>query len=285
MDKKISVALLSGFIMAFANWGILFQSGLKSDPAKAFSLPPQENSQTVHKVIAQLQENESNSGQPVNNPQMDGLQYGQITKPVSNLLWSVPTADRVVFLTIDDGWYPSESILEIMREKHIPISAFITVEAAEQHPGFWQAFLAAGGDIQNHTVSHPNLKKQSLTGIESEIETAQEYLTSLTAIPPTLFRPPYGNYNQSVCREAYRAGIKHVILWNATMSDDGLQTYNGKSLEPGSIILLHWVPDLAAQLEELLDILNREELGVASLPYALAHPEKFPIILPLNRKM
>lgn len=65
------------------------------------------------------------------------------------------------------------------------------------------------------------------------------------------------------------------------MIDSNLQTYNGKQLEPGSIILLHWEPDLGAEVQKLLGILIKEHLGVASLPYALNHPEKFPITWPL----
>ncbi|AFM42466.1 putative xylanase/chitin deacetylase [Desulfosporosinus acidiphilus SJ4] len=198
--------------------------------------------------------------------------------PVSDVIWSLPTTASAVFITIDDGWYPDESVLKIMHAQHIPISTFLIEDAAMKHPDFWRSYVAAGGDIENHTVSHPDLTKDTPEEVLSQIKTAENYLNSFSGA--TLFRPPYGKYNQTVCQAAYQAGIKHVIMWNATMDESGLQTYNGKPLAPGSIILLHWDPKLGSQLEKLLAILEKQHLGVASLPYALNHPNKFPIVWP-----
>ncbi|WP_088187489.1 polysaccharide deacetylase family protein [Desulfosporosinus sp. FKA] len=198
--------------------------------------------------------------------------------PAADVIWSLPAAAKAVFITIDDGWYPNDSVLAIMHAQHVPISAFLIENAAKEHPDFWRSFVAAGGDIENHTVSHPDLTKDSSADVLNQIKNAEGYLTSFST--PTLFRPPYGDYNQTVCQAAYQAGIKHLIMWNATMSDSGLQTYNGKPLAPGSVILLHWNANLGFQLQKLLNIIAKQHLGVASLPYALNHPNKFPIIWP-----
>ncbi|MGC7870503.1 polysaccharide deacetylase family protein [Desulfosporosinus sp. SYSU MS00001] len=198
--------------------------------------------------------------------------------PAADVIWSLPATANAVFITVDDGWYPDDSVLGIMHAQHVPISAFLIENAAKEHPDFWRLFVAAGGDIENHTVSHPDLTKNSTADVLSQIKTAQSYLTSFST--PTLFRPPYGDYNQTVCQAAYQAGMKHLIMWNATMSDSGLQTYNGKPLAPGSVILLHWNANLGFQLQKLLNIIAKQHLGVASLPYALNHPNKFPITWP-----
>ncbi|MDQ7092734.1 polysaccharide deacetylase family protein [Desulfosporosinus sp. PR] len=218
--------------------------------------------------------NSDKSSSPTQPPQAV-----QLTGPAADVVWSVSTTANAVFITVDDGWYPTDSVLAIMRAQHVPISAFLIENAAKEHPDFWREFMAAGGDIENHTLSHPDLTKVSTQEVISQIETTQKYLSSFS--PPTLFRPPYGNYNQTVSQAVYQAGIKHVIMWNATMSNNELQTYNGKPLEPGSIILLHWEPDLSSELEKLLGILRQNHLGVASLPYALSHPNNFPVIWPL----
>jgi peptidoglycan/xylan/chitin deacetylase (PgdA/CDA1 family) len=264
------VALCFGMILT--NWN----PGLRTEPAgrvaEALSLPTLQNVETLHNSLTGRPTTTANPGPAAGEQQ----EYARLTGPVPNVVWSMPTSDRVVFLTVDDGWYPSEKVLTIMKEQHLPLSTFLLENAAKNHLDFWRAFVAAGGDIQNHTVSHPDLTKESAETIQHEIETAQTYLSSLAA--PTLFRPPYGSYNQTVCEKASQVGLRHVVLWNATMSSDGLQTYNGKKLEPGSIILLHWVPDLPQQLEKLLDILREQDLGVASLPYALEHPDKIPVI-------
>lgn len=312
MQKKmtvISVACLSALMLALANWGMMFQINLDSVPAKVSSLTQPAEADSVPGIAAQKKDdavsnpndlNSKSSGTgsssqqtpspsapsiPASDPEKNvssaqtQLENVQLTGPASDVVWSISTNARVVFITVDDGWYPTNSVLTIMRAQHVPITAFLIENAAKKHPDYWREFLAAGGDIENHSLSHPDLTKESSKAIVSQIEKAENYLASFST--PTLFRPPYGAYNQTVCQAAYQAGIKHVIMWNATMDNNGLQTYNGKPLEPGSIILLHWVTDLSTQLEKLLSILNQEHLGVASLPYALEHPGKFPIAWPL----
>jgi Predicted xylanase/chitin deacetylase len=304
MQRRISVfsvAILSGLLFAFTNWSLMLQSDFSSVSVEA-SKQSLHDETRLHHVTNQKQNNSSNpinsssitagvSSQRSPNPSLSLSSdsknelnqnqpgYAQLTGPIPYVLWSVPTTAKVVFITVDDGWYPSESVLAVMREQHVPISAFLIGKAVQERPDFWRAFLAVGGDIDNHTFTHPDLTKESLEEIVSQIETAQKYLNTFST--PSLFRPPYGSYNQTVCQAASQAGIKHVVIWNATMDSNGLQTYNGKPLEPGSIILLHWVPDLAAQLEKLIVILNQEHLGVASLHYALNHPDNFPIAWPL----
>lgn len=293
MRKRISafsVVFLSGVVLALANWSMMFQ------PSATENLHQVINQQQ-NRAVDSVDSNVSSAGvssqhTPAPNPSVSSSSlskaepaqnhqgYAQLVGPIPEVVWAVPTASKVVFITVDDGWYPSEPLLDIMRKQHVPISAFLIEKAAQEHPDFWRAFLAAGGDIENHTFSHPDLTKESPQNIASQIETAQKYL-SIYYSAPALLRPPYGSYNQTVCRTTLQAGIKHIVLWNATMSNAGLQTYNGKPLEPGSIVLLHWVPDLAAQIQKLLVILNQEHFGVASLPYALDHPDKFPVIWPL----
>lgn len=204
-----------------------------------------------------------------------------VPKGAADIIWSLPIKQRAVFITIDDGWFPSQSLLQIMQQEHLPVTAFLIQQAAEEHPDYWRAFLAAGGSIENHTFSHPDLTHLPFDTAEGQIRSAETYLTTLGPAP-TLFRPPYGDYNSTVCQAVYQAGIKHVIMWNAVMSGDVVQTYNGKPIQSGSIILLHWVPGLGAEIQRLLDILYQNHLGVASLPQALAQPDNFPVVWPDN---
>lgn len=112
--------------------------------------------------------------------------YARANKEIPKMVWSYPTRDRVVFITIDDGWYPNEKILDLMIEKHIPISSFITERAAQLHIEFWQNFILAGGDMQNHTSSHPVMTKLSQDSMHKEIVSAQNYLSTYFQ-QPTLF--------------------------------------------------------------------------------------------------
>ena len=59
---------------------------------------------------------------------------------------------------------------------------------------------------------------------------------------------------------AYRAGLKALVGWSATVTGDHLRTWNGKGLQPGEIVLLHRVPGLGHQLTRLLTAIHASHL-------------------------
>jgi hypothetical protein len=69
---------------------------------------------------------------------------------------------------------------------------------------------------------------------------------------PVLGRPPYGAFNRTVQAAAGRGGLKTLVGWSATADSDHIRTWDGRGLEPGEILLLHWVPGLGHQLTRLL---------------------------------
>jgi len=72
-------------------------------------------------------------------------------------------AGRAIYITVDDGWTPSSQVLVTMRRTHLPVTAFLIEQAAQRNLAYWRAFAEAGGTIEDHTVSHPNLTKLSLS--------------------------------------------------------------------------------------------------------------------------
>jgi hypothetical protein len=63
-----------------------------------------------------------------------------------------------------------------------------------------------------------------------------------------------------VAAAAYRARLKALVGWSATVTSAGIRTWNGKGLEPGEIVLLHWVPGLDKQLTKLLAAIHSQHL-------------------------
>lgn len=215
----------------------------------------------------------------VSSPAETTVTYSLPETPV-RVIRSLPVTKRVVFITIDDGWFPSMPLLRLMQREHLPVTAFLTQKAAQKHPDYWRDFITAGGAIENHTFSHPNLTGLKPAALEEQIKKPMSYYRSLGA-SPFLFRPPYGAYNQSVCQAVYSAGINDLVLWNAVMEEGILRTYKEGQLEPGSIILMHWTPDLGNQLTKLLTILRQQKhFGVANLATAIKDPSQLKAACP-----
>jgi peptidoglycan/xylan/chitin deacetylase (PgdA/CDA1 family) len=178
-------------------------------------------------------------------------------------------AGRAIYITIDDGWTPSTEVLDLMHKTYLPITAFLIADAAQEHLSYWKDFVSAGGLIGDHTVSHPYLTKVTLAKATTQWSQARTDLGRWLGQTPAMGRPPYGAFNHTVEVAAARAGLTSLAGWSATMSGNRIQTWNGKPLVPGEIVILHWVPGLGHQLTVLLAAirtlhLNPKPLTVAS---------------------
>jgi hypothetical protein len=74
-------------------------------------------------------------------------------------------------------------------------------------------------------------------------------------------RPPYGAFDRMVEAAAFRGGLKALVGWSATVGSTGVvHTWDGRKLEPGEIVLLHWVPGLGHQMVQLLRAIRVQHL-------------------------
>jgi peptidoglycan/xylan/chitin deacetylase (PgdA/CDA1 family) len=190
------------------------------------------------------------------------------TVPSAALYCFASSAGRAVYITIDDGWTPSAEVLDLMHQTYLPITAFLIAHAAQQNLGYWREFTAAGGLIGDHTVSHPYLTKLTLTAATAQWAQDRTDLGRWLGQTPAIGRPPYGAFNATVEKAAGHGGLSALAGWSATMSGDSVQTWNGKPLSPGEIVILHWDPGLGAQLSALLAVIRARHLNPQPLTLA-----------------
>jgi peptidoglycan/xylan/chitin deacetylase (PgdA/CDA1 family) len=186
-------------------------------------------------------------------------------RSVTPLYCFADPAGRAIYITVDDGWTPSAQVLDLMHQTYLPITAFLIADAAEQHLSYWKAFVAAGGMIGDHTVSHPYLTRLALGRATAQWSQARTALGRWLGQTPAVGRPPYGAFDSTAEVAAARAGLTALAGWSATMSGDRIQTWNGKPLSPGEIVILHWVPGLGHQLAVLLAAIRALHLNPTPL--------------------
>ena len=185
--------------------------------------------------------------------------------PAARLYCFANPAGRAIYITIDDGWTPSAQVLALMHQTYLPITAFLIADAAKENLSYWKAFLAAGGLIGDHTVSHPYLTKLTLGRAAAQWMQARTALGRWLGQTPAVGRPPYGAFDHKVEVAAARGGLTVLAGWSATMSGNRIQTWNGKPLSPGEIVILHWVPGLGHQLTVLLAAIRALNLNPTPL--------------------
>jgi peptidoglycan/xylan/chitin deacetylase (PgdA/CDA1 family) len=186
--------------------------------------------------------------------------------PADALRFFGPAQGNSVYLTIDDGWFPDNLILDIMRSEHLPVTTFLIKDAALEYRSFWADFVDAGGQIQNHTVSHPWLTRVSPAEAEAQWEGASVAFARWFGMRPTLGRPPYGAVDDAVWTTAQNVGLSSLVMWSAVDNGQGLQTWNKGPLAPGSIVLFHWDPGLSAEFRQVLQAVDDAGLVPRYLP-------------------
>ncbi|MFE2526205.1 polysaccharide deacetylase family protein [Streptomyces sp. NPDC059382] len=154
---------------------------------------------------------------------------------------TVPTEEKVVFLTVDDGAEKDPEFLKMMKELKIPYTAFLSDYVVKDNYPYFKEMQAAGVTLNNHTLNHRYMPALSYEQQREEICGQQDTIQKQFGKRPSLFRPPYGNYNQDTLRAAKSCGIKAVPLWNAEAFPNRMDWREwDRDLHAGDIILTHF---------------------------------------------
>lgn len=210
---------------------------------------------------------------PTPSPVLQSPAPGAVATVVSR----VETDELVIALTFDAGadrGY-AEQILDTLAAEGVKATFGMTGRWAEANPDLVRRMVDEGHQLINHTYSHPSFTGRS-TG-QSPLSTAERLaelrrletvVAQVTGSDQTMrpyFRPPYGDYDDSVLSELPTAGYTVVVMWSV----DSLG-WNGLSAQeivdrclagatPGGIILMHVgaqsqdaqaLPQLIASLRE-----------------------------------
>ncbi|MFJ8296073.1 polysaccharide deacetylase family protein [Streptomyces sp. NPDC094447] len=153
----------------------------------------------------------------------------------------IPTTEKIVFITIDDGAEKDPAFVRMMRDLKVPITMFLTDAAVRTDYGYFAPLVAQGHGLANHTLTHPNLRTLSPDAQRREICGQQKRLAERYGTTPRLFRPPYGNWNEATRTAAGTCGVDAIVLWRESMQIKNMQYQRGdRKLHPGDIVLAHF---------------------------------------------
>ncbi|WP_329532789.1 polysaccharide deacetylase family protein [Streptomyces sp. NBC_01450] len=154
---------------------------------------------------------------------------------------TVPTKDKVVFLTIDDGSEKDPAFLRMMSDLKIPYTAFLSNYLIKDDYGYFRKMRDQGVTLNNHTLTHPYLPGLSYEEQRHEICGMQDIMEKRFGKRPKVLRPPYGNYNQDTLRAAKSCGIKYAPIWDEEVFVDHWEYRDwDRDLHPGDIVLTHF---------------------------------------------
>ncbi|MGW6916087.1 polysaccharide deacetylase family protein [Kitasatospora sp. NPDC054939] len=202
----------------------------------------------------------------------EGTQGVKRTPGLPPVVYRVPTDEKVVFLTVDDGAEKDPEFIRMVHELGIPISSFVADYLARADYGYFRDLAANGDAVNNHSVNHRNLKLLGYEQQREEICGQQDRIERAVGVRPRLFRPPYGEYNEDTLRAAASCGIEAVPLWNEEAFPDRLDYRQlDRRLHPGDIVLTHfrgpdlWNGTMTDLLRRVLDEVTAQGFALARL--------------------
>ena len=182
-------------------------------------------------------------------------------------IYNVQTEEKKVAFTMNCAWSAEdiEGILETLRNNEVKMTFFVVGDWVDKNSEAVKKIHSEGHEIGNHSNTHPHVNNLTYEQNLEEIEKCSEKIEQLTGKKPTLFRAPYGEYNETVITTAFENGY-FAIQWNKDTLDynalTGEQMWKriGENLQNGDIILSH---NGTAHTADSLDMLikNIKEKG------------------------
>ena len=193
--------------------------------------------------------------------------------PLAPVVSRLPITDKVIFLGIDDGLVRDPQVLDLLQRAKVPFTMFLVQSAADTGEAFWQQAQKDGGTVESHTITHPDLTKVSEQRRHDEICGTLDDFQERFGRRPTLFRPPYGAYNDAVRADAASCGFKaHRSCGRARRTTAASTCRTGTNLHPGDIILMHWRTDLYQNLLKVFDTVRTQGFSIGTPRGLLPEP-------------
>ncbi len=137
----------------------------------------------------------------------------------------------------------AEQVVEAVRSGAIR-HFFLVGGWVDKYPDMVKEIFARGHEIGNHSDTHPHMSQLSESAIKDELRIMSDKVEKLTGVRPTLFRPPYGDYNNRVVEVSRAEGYECVqwsidsLDWKDRGTEDIIKqcTYR---VDNGDIVLFH----------------------------------------------
>jgi peptidoglycan/xylan/chitin deacetylase (PgdA/CDA1 family) len=189
------------------------------------------------------------------------------------LVRHVDDVGRRVALTFDDCHFAEAwgSILRELRRRDLHASFFCPGQMLAAHPAKARRTIRDGHSPGSHGWDHADLTTLSDAGIRDRLlrDRAAWWRYGRATSAPYM-RPPYGAVNHRVVQISGAVSMPRVVMWDVDVQDwrrpgTSALVASMADVRPGSIVVLHTIPETARALPAMLDALAERGLLPVSL--------------------
>ncbi|MDR3085277.1 MAG: polysaccharide deacetylase family protein [Christensenellaceae bacterium] len=179
------------------------------------------------------------------NPEAFTDVYSPAKRPLP--VYSVDVGEeKRVAISFDAAWgeEKTDEILKILKDRNIKTTFFLVGYWVDRYPDRVKQIFDAGHEIGSHSNTHPHMSQLNESQMIEELKGVSGKIQAVTGVAPTLFRPPYGDYNDKLVLVSRAQGYE-IVQWDCDSLDWknlGIQPMVSQvmnNVKPGSIILFH----------------------------------------------
>ena len=161
-------------------------------------------------------------------------------------IYSVDRKDKKIAISFDCAWGVdhTDALLETMAANDVRCTFFAVEFWVKKYPDYVKKIVDSGHEMGTHSRTHSYMSKQSETEIKDELQTSSKAIEEITGKKVTLFRPPYGDYDNLLIDTTRTMGLQPIqwdvdsLDWkNLSATEIAMRVIN--AVKDGSIILCH----------------------------------------------
>ena len=161
-------------------------------------------------------------------------------------IYCVQRDSKLVSLTFDAAWgnEDTELLIDILGRYDIKATFFVVGDWVKKYPESVKALHDAGHEVMNHSDNHAHFSRLSSQQIIDDINAFNDKIEAVTGVRPTLFRPPFGEYDDHVIKTLNSMGM-YTIQWDVDsldwkdLSAAEIRNRVTSRIKAGSIVLFH----------------------------------------------
>lgn len=177
-----------------------------------------------------------------NSPAVVGVSASAKQLPV----YRVARNDKTVSLTFDAAWgnEDTQTLIDILAKYDVKATFFVVGQWADKYPESVKALSDAGHEVMSHSDDHAHFAQLNADEIKQNIGASNEKIKKITGAQPTLFRCPYGEYNDLVIKTVRGMDMTPVqwdvdsLDWKGIPASEITERVMSK-VQSGSIVLFH----------------------------------------------
>ncbi len=186
-------------------------------------------------------------------------------------IYCVKRDNKMVSLTFDAAWGNEDTglLIEILGRYNVKATFFVVGGWVEKYPESVKQLHEAGHEVMNHSNDHAHFSRLGAEAIKENINACSDKIEAVTGVRPTLFRCPYGEYDDHVISTINSMGIKTIqwdvdsLDWKNIAASEIVKRVTDK-VAPGSIVLFHnAAPHTPEALPPIIEYLLQEGYEIA----------------------